>query len=80
MYNKEFQSTAGSAVRFQKSFFYQSSATAEFISHLSADTKFGVMEEWDFSGNIKRAKEQGFEPIALLQEYADKVNRVKGDA
>jgi hypothetical protein len=35
---------------------------------------------WDFSGNIKRAKEQGFEPIALLQEYADKINRVKGDA
>ncbi len=79
LHNKSFQSTAGSAVRFQKSFFYQSSATAEFISHLSADTKFGVMEEWDFSGNIKRAKEQGFEPIALLQEYADKINRVKGD-
>jgi hypothetical protein len=80
MYNKEFQSTAGSAVRFQKSFFYQSSATAEIVSHLPADTKYGVMEKSDFSGNIKRAKEQGFKTIELLQEDTDKSKRVKGDA
>jgi Tfp pilus assembly protein PilF len=53
----------------------------EAIKHLDdlLEAREGSMR-WDFSGNIKRAKEQGFEPIALLQEYADKINRVKGDA
>jgi hypothetical protein len=30
---------------------------------------------WDFSANIERAKEQGFEPIELLQQYADKISQ-----
>jgi hypothetical protein len=29
----------------------------------------------DFSANIERAKEQGFEPIELLQQYADKISQ-----
>ncbi|CAC9612747.1 hypothetical protein [uncultured Gammaproteobacteria bacterium] len=53
----------------------------EAIKHLDdlLEAREGSMRR-DFSGNIKRAKEQGFKPIALLQEYADKINRVKGDA
>ncbi|SHA18953.1 hypothetical protein BTHERMOSOX_555 [Bathymodiolus thermophilus thioautotrophic gill symbiont] len=32
---------------------------------------------WDFSENIKQAEKQGFEPIELLQEYADKISKAE---
>lgn len=30
---------------------------------------------WNFSGNIKRAKEDGFENIELLEDYAKRITK-----
>ncbi|VVM20680.1 hypothetical protein BSPWISOXPB_6605, partial [uncultured Gammaproteobacteria bacterium] len=46
------------------------------IEQLDALLEMGVKSiGWDFSANIERAKEQGFEPIELLQQYADKISQ-----
>ena len=46
------------------------------IKQLDALLEMGVKSiGWDFSANIERAKEQGFEPIELLQQYADKISQ-----
>jgi len=62
--------------------FYRLAHFPEFreqaVSELDSLLASGVKSHgWDFSGNIKQAKKEGFEPISLLFDYAEKISGKK---